>query len=188
METDKAFPPDPAHKIFVYPIIPLRVIKKFVALLPAALHRWLDDKKNSDSGAQFYGLLSTFIDSFKIEDIYDFIDKPDNEQFTQLLETNPIYALSKGGIEFPQFTPIYVFRRWLLANLYEGPPTYLRSDYTEGVFDENTARVICKVKFPEYKNVYDRLNDFSSDFENQTLEKFMYLTRILFCFPLEDLD
>jgi len=75
------------------------------------LNKWLEDKKTT----QFYGLLATFIHSFKIEDILDIIDKPDNEQFIKLLETNDLYAPSK---EFFNLTPIYVFRQWLLRNLY----------------------------------------------------------------------
>ena len=182
METDKIFPSDPNYNIYVYPIIPQTVIKKFITLLPKCLNKWLEDKKTT----QFYGLLATFIQSFKIEDIFDIIDKPDNEQFVKLLETNDLYAPSKGGIEFFNLTPIYVFRQWLLCNLYEGPPIDLRSDYIEGVFDENRMKTICKNKFDYYKDIYDRLYDFSQNFENQTLEKFVYLTRKLFCFPLED--
>jgi hypothetical protein len=185
METDKTFFPDPRYKIFVYPIIPLEVIKKFIALLPETLNKW--PKNTTANSAQFYALLSTFINSFKLEDMHALIDKPDNEQFATLLETNPLYAPSKGGMVFCHLTPIYVFRRWLLSNLYEGPPLEIRHDYKEGVFDEKGMKIICGHKFGEYKDINERLRDFVSDFENQTLDKFINLTRRLFCFPLEDL-
>lgn len=181
METDKIFPPDPRYKIYVYPIIPIKIIKKFMILLPDAMRKWLDDKKDT----RFYGLLATFIGAFKIEDLCMFIDKPDNEEFVRLLETNPLYAPSKGGMEFFAFTPISMLRRRLLFNLYEGPPIDLRSDYIEDVFDE-TIKTICRGKFDQFKDVNDRLKDFSENFENQTLEKFIYLTREFLCFPLED--
>jgi hypothetical protein len=112
------------------------------------------------------------------------IDKPNQEQYIKVLETNPLYAPSKGGMDFIQFTPIFTFRNWLVSNLYEGPPIHLRPDYVEDAFDENKIKVICGSRFSHYKDMYDRLNDFSSNFENQTLEKFTYLTQQMFSFPL----
>lgn len=185
MQTNKNYPPDPIHKLYVYPIIPLTVIKKFVKLLPNSLHNFFDDNTKD---SRFYGLLATFIISFKFSDIFDLIDNPIEEQFIKLLETNSLYAPSKGGMEFLQFTPIFVFHKWLLANLYEGPPIYLRSDYIENVFDEKKMKIICKNKFDHYKDVYNRLNNFSQHFEKQTLEDFVYLTKELFCFPLDVLE
>jgi hypothetical protein len=79
-----------------------------------------------------------------------------------------------------------MFCRWLLSNQYEGPPINLRHDYKKDVFDEN-VKIICGDKFNYFKNLYSRLEEFVDNFENQTLENFTYLTRQLFCFPLEDI-
>jgi hypothetical protein len=65
METDRVFPPNPMYNLYAYPIIPNAMVKKFIALLPNALHKFLYDQKTS----QFYGLLATFIQSFEFQDL-----------------------------------------------------------------------------------------------------------------------
>jgi hypothetical protein len=159
--------------MYVYPIIPLNLVKKFIASLYTL-------KRVEQLDKHYYGLIKTFITSFKLEDINNLIDKPDYDQFINTLKTNPFYDPDNGSMILLQFTPIYCLWKWLLHNLYEGPPINFRSDYTEGVFNENVSYIVGTVKFLYCKDLFLRLNTFVCNFEEQNL---LQLTKDILCFP-----
>lgn len=138
--------------------IPKKTIKKCIMCLPKASDKWKNDN-------EYCKLMSTFLNSFLISDLLKLIDSPTYEQFLNLLETNLLYAPSRGGMIFLQMSPVYSFFIWLSDNLYE---------------QNNIGVLQVGLRYEKIMNdQYKILNEFVN---NQTLENYMYIIKNIFCY------